>query len=389
MSIKNLTPTNIIKLKYLLHISKKSEIGSTTWFEAENEMTEILWTLSQRSGLKSTRLQYYSSGIFNILIPIIQADDGKHSNELLEASWGVINRGMGVSDINEQDNVETLEKGVELGFIELAIRELRFRLLRYDGNLIYRAFLALTAPAAYPNFTNHLVNSGVPWICLELIRESGVDEDLDLENEIMLTNLTNAMRTINHIARFNIHAIKILPGLIDAVKPYLPLLARQDNDDLVILGFNAARLLIRLYGKDNTCKVILENPIILDFYPKTMRKLMDIGMSKNYYLYKAYWKIASVVFDLSVISMSNTNKQLLVPILPLVLEMMIFHHNGDCDVLRYGIIFLSQVILDESCLIQLRQDRERIKAIQAIILSDREYDKEDLSVLDSVVKIVL
>jgi hypothetical protein len=383
MSTNNLTTTNIKKVKALLDVANKNEPGNAAWNDAENKLYDLLWSFDESGGLKPTRLKYYNSGIFDLLTPIILDKEVKHTNDVFEASWSLINRGMGANDSNEQDNIVTITKGVELGFIELAVRELRFRPLRYDGNLMNRAFLALTSTAIRSNFTNRVVSSGAPLACLELIREGG-----NVENEITRSNLTSAIGTLNNLTRFNIDAIKVLPGVVDAVKPFLPLLTREGNDNMVMLGFSAAKLIIRLYGKDDSSKVILENPVILEFYPKAMRKVMDIGAVKNYLLYNSYWKLAGVALDLSLISQSDTNKQLLAPIVPLMLEMMALHHNGDRDVLRYGIIFLSQVSFDESCLAQLQKDKPRIKVIQGIILSDKEHDKETLSLLGVVMNAV-
>jgi hypothetical protein len=382
-SIKNLTPANIKKVKELLATANKNEPGSTAWNDAENQLKNLylsFWEDDTR--LKATRMKYYSSGIYESVISTIQGDPGKHTDEVLFNAWLMIECGM-VTDVNEQDNLETVTKGVELGFIELAVRELRFRPLRYEGKIMDRAFIVLSNTGTRSNFTHRVISSGVPLACLELIREGG-----NVENETTRSILDGAISTLNSIASFSVEPIKVLPGLVDAVKPYLPLLAHEGSGEMISLGFDASRLLIRLYGKDDSSKVILENPVILDFYPKFMRQLMDVGAAKNYKLYGAYWKLAGVALDLSLISKSDTNKQLLVPIVPLMLEMMALHHNGNRELLRYGVIFLSQVSFDESCLSQLQKDKPRIKIIQGIILSDKEQDKETLSLLGVVMNAV-
>jgi hypothetical protein len=379
----NLTPANVKMVKTLLEVANKNVPNSTAWNDAQNKLDDLLWSFDESGGLKPTRLKYYNSGIYNLITPIILDEEGKHTNQILEAAWSLINRGMGINDVKEQDNIETVTKGIDSGFIELAIRELRFRPLRYDGKLMYRAFLTLQNTAAYTNFTNRVASSGAPLACLELIRVGG-----NVENETTRKNLTIAIVTLNNLARFNTEPVKSLPGVIDAVKPYLPLLTREGNDEMIVLGFFAARLLIRLYGKDDSSKVIMENPIILDFYPKLMRKVMDVGAARNYSLYSSYWALAGITLDLSLISKSDTNKQLLVPIVPLMLEMMALHHNGDRDLLRYGVVFFSQVSFDDSCLIELKKNEERVKVIQGIILSDKEHDKETLSLLGVVMNAV-
>jgi hypothetical protein len=383
-SAKNLTPANIKKVKDLLEVANKNVPGSTAWNDAENKLNNLLDSFWQEPNPpKATRLKYYSSAIFDLVFPIINADAGRHTRDVVDAAWLLINTSMACPDINEQDNLETVKKGVELGFIELAVRELRFRPLRFDGKLMDRAFVVLTNTGSRLNFINHVLSSGAPLACLELLREGG-----NIENETTRSNLTKAIGTLNSLAWFNVEPIKILPGLIDAVKRYLPLLNREGIDNMILLGFMAARLVIRLYGKDDSSKVIMENPVILEFYPKAIRKVMDVGAAKNYSLYGSLWKLAGIALDLSLISMSDTNKQLLVPIVPLMLEMMELHHNGSRDLLRYGIIFLSQVSFDELCLIQLQKDKPRINIIQGIILSDKEHDKETLSLLGVVMNAV-
>jgi hypothetical protein len=380
----NLTPQNIKKAKDLLDLANKNNPGNSTWNDAENKLKNLLWSFWVEESPKKIRLKFYSSGIYDSVISIIKADTGKHMNEVLRASWALVEIGMVASDAKEQDKIETLTKGVDLGFIELAVRELHFKPLRYDGYLMAKAFMALTEPPTYSaEFTSRIISSGAPLACLEFIRVGG-----DLHNDVVRSNISGAIRTLSNVARRNIDAIKILPHIVDAVKPYLPLLTRDGSDELILIGFVAARLLIRIYGKDDSSKVILENPIILEFYPNVMRKLMDIGAANNYDLYNTYWKLGGIALDMSLISMSDTNKQLLVPVVPLMLEMMALHHNGDRDVLRHGVVFLSQVSFDESCLSELKKDQERVKVIQGIILSDTEFDKETLSLLGVVMNAV-
>jgi hypothetical protein len=385
-SLQNLTLENVKNATDLLEYVNKNEPGSIAWNGAENALRNLLWSFWQQDvSLKTSRMKYYSSGIFELAaIPIINADTGKHTNRVLESAWALIESGCDISSLDEKDNIETLAKGVELGFIELAVRELRFRPLRYDGKLLGKVFVVLTVITCRVKFIHRVISSGTPLACLELIREGG-----NIENETIRKCLNSAIRTLSNIARFNPDSIKNLSGVVDAVKAYLPLLTREENTDMIMLGFISARLLIRLYGKDDSSKVILENPVILEFYPKFMRKVMDVGASKKYGLYGAYWKLVGFTLDLSLISLSDTNKQLLIPIIPLVVEMMALHHNDDYDLLRFGVVFLYEVSLDKSCLVELKKDDERVKMIQDIILSDTEYDRETVSLLrDVVVKVV-
>jgi hypothetical protein len=381
-----ITPSTVKKINDVLELVNKMEPHSTSWYEVEIKLENSLWRLRPaKAPTKEIRLQYYSSGIFELIFLIIKSIPGKHTDGVLEAAWGVGQNGVIVPDVHEKDNIETLTKGVELGFVELAVRELSFRPLRCGGVLMDYAFSALANPASYSNFTNHLIEKGVPRTCLQLIRDGG-----NILDEITRSNLTRAIRTLNNIARFNVESIRMLPGLVDAVKPYLRLLRRHDegnddDDDMIMLGFTVSKLLIKVYGKDDSSKIIMENPIILDFYPKFMRQVMDIGVNNNYKLFNTLWVLAGIALDLSLISTCNTNKQLLVPIVPLMLEMMLFHNNGDRDVIRYGVVFLSQIYLDEYCGNEIRCKQEWLKQIQEIINSDREFDKETVVLVRDVV----
>jgi hypothetical protein len=122
-SIKNLTPANIKKVKDLLEVANKNVPGSTAWNDAENNLKNLLWSFwEDDTSLKANRLKYYSSGIFEAVISIVNADAGRHTNRVLENAWKNIECGCDASSLDELDNIETLTKGVNLGFIELAVR---------------------------------------------------------------------------------------------------------------------------------------------------------------------------------------------------------------------------------------------------------------------------
>jgi hypothetical protein len=388
----HLTPSNIKKAKELLQQCNKYQPGTSQWITNEEKLSsfldDMITTDSELS--KAERLKYYNSGIYDVATPIIAAELGKHQNRTVANAWLLIARLMAIPDTNEKDNVETLSKGVGMGFIELAVRELQFRPLRNDGEFLEYAFICIVAPAVYTEFVSRVIKSGAPLACLNLVREQQKEYLSNInDSNVSESNLSDAMRTLNFVAGYDAEVVKHLPGLVDCVRQFLPLLSNENgNDAQIMLGFSAARLLIRVFGKDDSSKVISENPIILQFYPQLLRKLCDVGPSKNYFLYSGYFKLAFVLLDLSLISMSDTNKSLLLPLVPLVIEMMVFHHNGNRDLLRHGMVFLSQVSFDESCLVALMTDKERIKTIQGIVLSDKATDTETLSLLSVVMNAV-
>jgi hypothetical protein len=385
----NLTPTNINKAKSLLQQSNSTEPHSPEWNSIQNELGILLNSMiSSPHPSKQERLLYYLSGIYDVVIPIIKANQGKHQNFLLEDAWLLVQRGMIAIDSNDRDNIETIRKGVELGFIELAVEEARFQPLRYQGRLFYRASHCFTETAIYADFTERVLSSGAPLACLEIIKQGG-----NLQDPILRSNIGTALRTLTGISLYNIEIVKSLPGIVKAVHPYLPLLTRVDDDELddnelILLGFIAGRLLVRIGKGEGGSKIIEEKQsVLLDFYPFLMRKAMDAGISTNYLVFNSFIKLNGIALDLSIISGSDIPKKSLVSIIPLMIEMMLYHNNNghNKELIMYGMVFLSQVSEENACLEILIQHRNGIKAIQDMISADRGFDKETLSLLGEVV----
>jgi hypothetical protein len=384
----SLTPANIKQVQKLLEISSKNAPTTPAWADAETELSGLLFDFAPRhTPKKKERLLIYSSGIVEILTSILQEPTEKHQDETLEASWAILNSAMTDQDQNEKDNMETLRKGVNAGLIELATKELQYSPLRVHGSLMNYAFMALTEPCLYSEFAPRVMSSGAAVACVEFIRRDG---GLLQQNPMIKQNINKAIATLNSCTRHQLVALRSVNGIAQAMYPFLPLLNREVDDSLVIIGFTAARLLIRLYGKDETSKVIEDNPVILEFYPKFIRKLMDVGAAKNYHLYGKVWVLAGISFDLSLMSKSDTLKKngSLVPFCPLLIEMLAHHYNHDVELMQHGIVFLSQVSFDEACLAALVKDKKLIKDIQGIILGDKSFDKEILSLLSVVMNAV-
>jgi hypothetical protein len=402
MSTHFLTPTNVQKAKLLIQRSNQHQPNSIPWNDIQVQLYSLLASVRspQRNPLKSTRLLYYSSHIYeDVVIPILKAEPGKHLDYTLENAWFLIAHGMAAPEKLDRDNIETLRKGVELGFIDLAVRELSFNPLRYNGRLMDFAFLAITSPAAYFELSVHVVSSGALPACLELIRNS---RGGDLHSRIVRDNLTCSIRTLNSVMRYYANAVRGLVGVIEAVQPYLSLLARHDqhqqqqqqqqqlNDEdghsLIMLGFSSARLLIRASNSQDVSQIIRDNPFLLTFYPKLMRQVMDVGISNNYNLYSLFWVLAGICLDVSILAISYDDTDALVSICPLIIEMMVYHHHGDYDLMKYGLIFLSTVIRKNSiqCLQQIIQQKIQLQLLGEIILSDYTFDKETVSLLRDV-----
>jgi hypothetical protein len=382
LSTKPLTPSNISLTHHLLQKSYNCMPNTTKWYTAEQKLSKHLRDLlCPPAPDKLTRLQYYSSGIYNIILDIIKAEDGKHRESTVINAWLLTQRLIVAPDSNEKDNIETASLGVELGFPELAVWELKHKPLRCNGSYMYYAFLSLTVPSSYAEFTNHILSIGAHSACLDLIHEGG-----DIEDDIIRSNIDNALRVLNFIAGYATGSIRGFPHLTESVEKYLPLLSPDAvEDEMILLGFNAAKIIIRAGPEGGVDQVIEKNPYLMEFYPKLIRSLLDIGIGQSYYLHHRYWKIPSIALDLSLISLSISPKKKLIPFIPLMVELITFHHNGNRDVIHYGMIFLYQIILDkEHCFPCLVLEKERLRLIQQLVWAESQHHKETLSLMNEI-----
>jgi hypothetical protein len=338
--ITNLTPTYVKNFKSLLTLSSTLSPNTPPWYSTQEKLTNTLWNVYERDAPKHIRLQIIHSGLLELLIPIIKAPQGQFTNHCLEASTAVLNSCMSVASFDEKDNAETLSMGIELGLIELAVRELKFNPLRYHGRLAWYAFSSLTNSAARLHFVNRLLEAEAHLICVDLLRKVGHNF---LQDNIMCAILTSCIRTLNAVARHRVDCLRNISDLTELVHGYVPLLnSQQGQDDLIILGFGAAKLLIRIKNKDEISEILVENPIIMEFYPKLIRQLIQVGRKQHYRLYSSFWKLSGLILDLSLIAQCNDGNmvEMLSPMIPLVLEMMVYHHFDDMDVIKHGLVFL-------------------------------------------------
>jgi hypothetical protein len=383
MSADNLTPHNIKKAQELLLISLEQIPNSNEWNIQQQQLCTILrYMTCPPAPNKSTRLKYYSSGIYEqVIIPILQCKPGLHREDTLIRTWCIIQKGVVGPDSSTKDNLETLSLGVELGFIELALQELI--LYRHDGRILEYAFLALNEPSLTEEHVHRIISNQIPRACLQLISKHGANIH---DSSTMLINIRWAVRVLNGVALYHVEALRDLIGLDNAVKQFVPLLRNDDeiDDDLIMLGFSSARLLIRVYGKDHSSRVIEDNPDALEFFVPLMRKIMDVGFNKSYSLYHTYWRINGLMVDLAIVALSDTNKKLLVPIVPLVIEMMRFHHHDDHELIHNGMIFLSEVVLDKACLAEMKNNSKSLEIIYQVIVDEKSYEKETVALLGVV-----
>jgi hypothetical protein len=357
------------------------------------DLQTIFSSLYVFNPLKSIRLQILQSEIFDLAYEIVNAEPGYYSDQLILSCWLILESTMAVSDLNSKDNLETVTMAVEKKLIELGLKELQYRPPRSNADFITRALTCLTSPASFPEFSTYLLARNAHVICLKFAQDFA---DY-IEDKYFASVIRSCISVLSWLSRFQLDSIRDLKGLADLAIYFLPCL-QSDDEKTLLLGFVCARCLIRVFGKNDTMKIIQENPIILQVYPKLLKEILQVGAGKNYLLYNSYWSLSSIALDFSILSslsgeqqqqQSSNIKSSLIPVIPLTLEMLIYHHKSDRDVIRYGIRFLSQLVTDKNCLQVLIKNKKQIQMIQHIILTDCSQDKENLTLLGEVVELVL
>jgi hypothetical protein len=347
----------------------------------QQQISSIFYELDDNSPTKMKRITYAKSGLFNLCMQVIKDPTENHSTDTLLNAWSLLSVVMCTSSLDEQDNVETLGIGIDLGIVDLAVRELSFNPLRDNGLPMNRAFTVLTNTAAKYEFAGKVVSTGIIPLLVSLIKR----KETLLQDEINLDNISMAFSILASFAMLQPNALRDVPDIIKIAVSCLPYLHITDNDLLVITGFKSARILIRLFGKDESSRVIRENPVILEFYPEFIRKLLQSGPENRFEAYDSNWYISGVMLDLSLITVEG-NQKLLAPIIPLAIEMLSLYGKSDYELLRYGIIFLSQIVVDDWLRKEiLIQEKIRLQMITNIVLSDQLLDKEVISLMVGVV----
>jgi hypothetical protein len=392
----SIKPTKVKQIQTLIEISNTNQPNSEPWNNAQNLLVPLLWSFSNSKPPKYLRLQYYSSGLIQLLISIIKSPENEYTDEVREMSWLIINNAMCCPDSHEEDNLETVLKGVDLGLIELASAELHAKPLRFEGRLLRNAFICLTSTSCRTEFVHRVVANKVPMACLEIIQlahHHGGENALEVE--IILLNIRSSIRVLNSIASYSVHSMRNLgPSLIQSMYIFLPYLTRvaldEHDQDLILIGFNAARLILRCEKQSTVVKLVSENPAILEFYPQLMRNLMNVGMKQSYNYFNSFWKIVGVALDVALLAeCQQLDRNLLVPLCPLMIEMMAYHYMTDpIDIVRYGLIFLFHVCDNQACLDIIRQDKKSLNRIFNMVTSDVQFDIETLAMVNILRKVV-
>jgi hypothetical protein len=375
--------SKILILSLLIQQSNEQIPNSPTWAEIENKIEDSLLDWYQYEPPKHIRLLNHSIGLYDLCINIVRAPNGKHAASVLDASWLLLAHGMSCPEKNDKDNIETLTKGVEAGLIELSVKEINQN--RCNGRLLARATICLTNTAAYDEFASEVVTSGGILACLNLIKRT------NMYNISSVTSLLKAMGVLCALAMLRPQCLRAIPSLVDTLLPLLPLLNDIGNDSMVMIGFRACRCIIRISRSEDSVEIIRQHPIIFEFYPKLIRKILD---SKDKSYYSAYWKISGIAYDLARMStflLTESECHLLIPFIALVIEMLTQHNQQgqDRDLLFYGLVFLSQISWNELCRAKLREFQQEIKLIQQLICNEQLYGVEFYVMMEGVVNIII
>jgi hypothetical protein len=240
MSIKNLTPKKVFQANKLFQQITSIPPNTSQRLTKESNLELLLDSILVFNPGKEIRLKYYSSGIFGVAIKIVQAERDTFRESLTYSAWRILECGVTVPDL-DQDNIITLQKGIDHGFLALAVREIKMRrsLLMMD-----RAFSCIVNSSIHAQFIPNIISSGALQACVEIIRTGG-DYEYD---PLVRKNISTSFSVLSSIGARNPHALRDLPGgLIEASIPYISLLQRVGNDELVILGFKAARMCIQIF----------------------------------------------------------------------------------------------------------------------------------------------
>jgi hypothetical protein len=378
--------TKIQQARELLVQSNQCVPESNEWILIQENLIDLIETmLIPPDPNKEMRLKLFECGIYSVCFPIVNAPPGKHRPDLVDYCYILLSRSMEVPSVSDKDNLETLTKGVELGLIELAIKEMQYRPLR--GPTVNRAMLCLSTTASKEEFASRIVRGGAVQACLNLIRDTNVNDGSEMGScTSRALNILASLAAVRPTSLFGIDE----QGIKNTLYPLLPLLNHYQHN-MIMTGFRSARLLIRLFGKE--CGIIIrENPDILTFYPHLMKLLLESGgRNKRFCVFNSYWRLGGVALDLWLISigLNQEEKSLLVPICPLMMEMLTLYGQQESNLLRYGMIFLSQVLDNQQCLMSIRNFKDSfLSMIQDVILSDGNSHVEIICVLKDVVGVV-
>jgi hypothetical protein len=328
--------------------------------------------LDERHPSLEKRRKFHQLGIYQLAIQVIKAKPQVHLETTIRDAWIFVSGAMFVNNSNNKREFEAVHQGIELGLIELAADELmKYSPYRFEGRMLNPAFLCLTCASVQSENVSRVLNSGVIPICCDIIKKA------DMSDRIRRGILSDSLRMFNWCAMSQPQILQNIDGLFDAAIGILPLLTTNDIDDVIIIGFQASRLLIRTLPPEDCAKVIIhEHPAVLQFYEECMERILKSGKSNGYFAYNTFWSFAGLVFDLYRLSLAihatnRNNNHILSPLISKVVEILNVSETDNYDVFLYGIAFLAEIRHDNGYheILQV-QCREGLLKLYKVLLAE-------------------
>jgi hypothetical protein len=382
----------------LVHISDSSTPRTSSWDIAQTQLSMLFEELWIRAPSQAIRLEFYNDPhILHVCIDIIKANDGKHSYNALIGAWSILSMVMYIDNANDPTEYQVMARGVEqYQLIELAAYELNYKPLRFNGVLLNCAFLALISPSGSYDYAGKVVETNAPKVLAEIVGEG------NLSSQINIINVSGAISVLSWLSMTRPSSIRTLPDIVSSCIPLIPLLRDGgEDDDLVKIGFRAARLLLRTADYETTLEIIHQYfQIIIDFYPEFMEQVLAAGVEHGFCAYSTRWSLSGIMLDLYKLANSGIDKSLLIHIIPLVVDFLFIkgHSFQNVELLELGILFCSSICDNQQCMETLcdlnyditNNDRYCwIQTIAQVIKSNHVFSVEVIVALDNVVNHVI
>jgi hypothetical protein len=378
----------------LFQESQLTTPNSTEWTSIQIKLSRILNDVRVIEPSKPIRISLFESGIYNVAISIIAAKPGLFRLETIEDAWYLASESMYVSDANSKSEDETVYLAVQLGLIELAAKELQYKPnLRYHGRIMEAAFICLTCAASMPDLAHRVIANQVVENILDIIERG------DISTRTHIENLSSSLIVLTWLAMTKrealLHHLSSNLGNIDVIQLISPLFVHLENvhdDKIVLIGFQAVRVIIRLYiTEDIGANQVQRHAIsVIQFYCKVMQQVLTSGKAKGFVAFHGHWALNGLCLDASLLSLSNkcNRNGLLSPLIPYIIEMMSTYGYNDYNVLYHGLIFLTEISQDKDCLQILLDYKLSLKQIEHVILSEWWINPEIRVLLGIVLEFV-
>jgi hypothetical protein len=321
----------------------------------------------------------YEIGTIPILIhhviksPLISLESGSRA-------WTILS-GMCVDEkmfTGTENSDDAVIRCCEYHVLEVAIEELRYDPSRFNGFLRELATTVIQNSCASQKVSERCLQLGLHVDIMKIIQEASIQENG--ENEDLIEWYLFGIRCFAWLARYRAGELKDLtPGIVHACVDLLKYL-NSPNHSTMMLGFTAAKTIIRIVGKDENSTVIHQNPTIIDFYSRYLRRAI-VNRHENV-------SISGQVVDLALISLADKNKPLMFNTVSAVTAAVDMFGINDSELLYYSLLFLSQISSDELCKQELKTQKHVIDKLAKIIHSSSQFSIEERAMINVVVDAV-